>query len=372
MNAIVEVFAPGEFLREELEARGWSQTEFAEIIGRPVRLINEVIAGKKIITPETAIQFGQSLGTGPEVWLNLESQYQLSKVQAADDLIQRRARLHSIFPVREMTKRGWISSSKNVDVLQQQLLAFFRCASLDDPKGFCHAARKSEPDTELTMLQLAWLLRAESVAKEMITSAPYSDSVLRETLTALSALRTAPEETRHVARLLDHSGVRFVVVEPIVGSKIDGACFWLDKNQPVVAMTLRLDRIDNFWFVLRHELEHVLLGHGQAEGYVLDQDISTVSSEQLSEEERIANEAGASFCVDQVELAGFTARVGPYYKEERVLRFAQRLGIHPGLVAGQLQRRLGRFDLFRKYQVKVRQFVTSTARTDGWGVVETQ
>ena len=50
--------------------------------------------------------------------------------------------------------------------------------------------------------------------------------------------------------------------------------------------------------------------------------------------------------------------------------FAQRLNVHPGLVVGQLQRRLQRFDLFRKHQVKVRAFVTSSARTDGWGVVQ--
>ena len=50
MNTFAEIFPPGEFLREELEARNWSQTELAEIMGRPVRLINEIIAGKKAIT----------------------------------------------------------------------------------------------------------------------------------------------------------------------------------------------------------------------------------------------------------------------------------------------------------------------------------
>ena len=93
MTTFPEVFPPGEFLREELEARNWTQTELAEIIGRPVRLINEIIAGKKAITPETAIQLGESLGTGADVWMNLESQYQLSKVRGADDLIARRAGL---------------------------------------------------------------------------------------------------------------------------------------------------------------------------------------------------------------------------------------------------------------------------------------
>ena len=125
MSTFAEVFPPGEFLREELEARNWSQTELAEIIGRPVRLINEIIAGKKAITPETAIQLGESLGTGPEVWMNLESQYQLSKVRMADNLIKRRADLYNRFPVREMIKRGWVSASTSIDVLEQQFCQFF-------------------------------------------------------------------------------------------------------------------------------------------------------------------------------------------------------------------------------------------------------
>ncbi|ARO68780.1 transcriptional regulator [Xylella fastidiosa subsp. pauca] len=74
-----EVFPPGEFLREELEARHWTQTELAGIIGCPVRIINKIILGNKSITQKIAIQLGESLGTGPEVWMNLESQFQFSK-----------------------------------------------------------------------------------------------------------------------------------------------------------------------------------------------------------------------------------------------------------------------------------------------------
>jgi len=370
MNTFAEIFPPGEFLREELEARNWSQTELAEIMGRPVRLINEIIAGKKAITPETAIQLGESLGTGAEVWMNLESQYQLSKVRMADNLIARRADLYNRFPVREMTKRGWITASKSIEVLEQQFLEFFDITRLDQPLTFSHAARKTDAEAAPTALQLAWLRRARQVASELVNGA-YDEGALRSALPRLSALRTAPEETRHVARVLDECGVRFVIVEPIAGTKIDGACFWLAEDRPVVAMTLRLDRIDNFWFVLRHELEHVLQRHGRDRGYILDQEIDSEPSDQISEEEKVANKEAAQFCVDQAEMSGFVARVAPFFKEERVLQFAQRLNIHPGLVVGQLQRRLRRFDLFRKHQVKVRSFVTSSARTDGWGVVQT-
>lgn len=68
-----EVFHPGEHLLDELNARGWTQTEFAEIVGRSVRLVNEIIKGKRGITPETARGFAAALGTSPEFWLNLDS-----------------------------------------------------------------------------------------------------------------------------------------------------------------------------------------------------------------------------------------------------------------------------------------------------------
>ena len=116
---VAEVFAPGEFLRDELEARGWTQGELAEIMGRPTKLVNELIAGKKAITPETAIQLSAALGTSPDLWMNLESQYQLSKVRVPDDAVARRAALYSKLPVREMLKRGWVISSESIDVLEQ-------------------------------------------------------------------------------------------------------------------------------------------------------------------------------------------------------------------------------------------------------------
>ena len=78
---VPEVFAPGAFLRDELAARGWTQAELGEIMGRPTRLINGIIAGKRAITPDTAMQLGEALGTSPDLWMNLESRYQLSKVR---------------------------------------------------------------------------------------------------------------------------------------------------------------------------------------------------------------------------------------------------------------------------------------------------
>ena len=96
IRAAAEVFPPGEFLREELEARGWTQQELATILGRPLQTVNQIINGRKEITPETAIELAEALGTSAEIWLNLESAYRLAQAKAGDPAVRRRARLFHI------------------------------------------------------------------------------------------------------------------------------------------------------------------------------------------------------------------------------------------------------------------------------------
>jgi addiction module HigA family antidote len=77
-RTVAEVFPPGEFIAEEIEARGWSQIELAEILGRTPKLIGQLIAGKCAVTPETARGLGAAFGTGAEFWMNLERDYRLA------------------------------------------------------------------------------------------------------------------------------------------------------------------------------------------------------------------------------------------------------------------------------------------------------
>jgi HTH-type transcriptional regulator/antitoxin HigA len=87
-----EAFPPGEYLRDELRARGWTQARFAKIIGRPLQLVNEIIAGRKRITERTALEIAAALGTSPKVWLNLENTYRLWKLKGPNPAIAKRAR----------------------------------------------------------------------------------------------------------------------------------------------------------------------------------------------------------------------------------------------------------------------------------------
>ena len=93
-----EVFPPGEFLRDELEARGWSQGDFAEITGRPIQAINEILSGRRGITPEMARRLAAALGTSAEFWMNLQTAYDLSAVQHDSSEVAHRARLYGLAP----------------------------------------------------------------------------------------------------------------------------------------------------------------------------------------------------------------------------------------------------------------------------------
>ena len=73
-----QLFPPGAHLREELEARDLTPEQLARMISQPLRWVNEFLVGNKRITPEAAKALGQALGTGPEIWLNLEKSYRSS------------------------------------------------------------------------------------------------------------------------------------------------------------------------------------------------------------------------------------------------------------------------------------------------------
>src|SRR6185437_1552070 len=348
-----EVFPAGEFLRDELEARGWRQAEFAEIIGREPRLVNEIILAKRAVTPETAIALGAALGTSAQLWLDLESAYQLSKaIPRHADRIAREAAIRGRFPVREMMKRGWIPQSKNTVEIERSILSFFEIASVNDNIQFEHAARMTHGD-DLSQLQLAWLFRVRQLAKALQVPT-YSEAKLRKAMFSLELLMTEPEEIRRIPQILAEAGVRLVIVEPIPGSRIDGVCFWVNNNEsPVIGLSLKGDQIDKFWFNLWHELEHVLRGDGK-DALMVD-DFEAPASE--AECEKAANASAANYCVPVREMNDFVNRLNPMFSEKSLIGFSRLVERHPGIVAGQLQKRVSRWDLFKKHQVKIRHII---------------
>lgn len=365
---LTDVPHPGELIAEELEARGWLQRDLAYILGVPEQAVNMIVSGKRGISPEMAKALGDALDVAPEFFSNLQTAFEMSKARAPDPGVARRAHLQSVYPVREMIKRGWLEDT-DVPLLEAQLMRFFRRNDLAAIPHLSYAAKKTDYSAD-TAPQIAWLFRVRQICSQMAVR-PYSEARLRDAIADMPRYMMDPEEVRHIPRVLRECGVRFAIVETFPKAKIDGVCFWEDDNSPVVGMSTRFDRIDNFWFVLRHELEHVLNrdGRGKAdEDVTVDVDLQADGDAELSPEEQKANRAAAEFSVSPRELDSFVLRKAPFISERDVLGFARRIQRHPGIVIGQLQRRLDRPEYLARLKVKVRHYIAQTAVMDGWGV----
>jgi HTH-type transcriptional regulator/antitoxin HigA len=368
-----EYRTPGQLIKALLDDRGWTQKLLAAILDADVTGINHVVSGKRPVTAEMSLLLGEVFDVPAEDFMELQKNYDLAKARITsrpDPGRATRAHLFNGLPVAEMIKRGWINADNagNVNQVESALVKFFGVGSADEIEILPHAAKKTETFVPATPSQLAWLYRVKQIASEMLV-AKYSPTALKTSISLLNNLLTAPEEARKVPRILAECGIRFVIVEALSSSKIDGVCFWLNNQSPVVGVSLRYDRIDNFWFVLRHELEHVLQQHGQnivmldAE---LEGDKAGIGAD-IAEEERIANIAASEFCVPQKRIDSFIARKSPLISEKDVLSLSNVLKIHPGLIVGQIQRKTGRYELLRHHLVKIRSFVTPGSMVDGWG-----
>ena len=362
---------PGYYIKEEMEARGWSQRDLAFILGSSDQLLNPILNGKRGISPDMARALGEAFDVPAEFFANLQQAYGLAQARTPDPSVAVRRNLQSAYPVREMIKRGWIELS-DAAMIETQLVRFFGKQDASEIPYFgTHAAKKSSyEEREIPPAQLAWLFRVRQIARSV--SAPrYSEKGLRAAIGEFQSLLYAPEEIRWVSRILMECGVRFIIVEKLPNADIDGVCFWLDTHSPVIGMSTRRDKIDNFWFVLRHECEHVLQCHGRNEEMIDDnlEGEKASTSKTLPPEEQIANAAAADFCVPVEKLNSFLARKHPFYYEKDVIAFARLLNRHPGLVVGQMQHRLERYDYLTRYLVKVRQFVLPGSIADGWGQV---
>lgn len=355
---------PGDHVRDLMKERGWIQAELAYVLGVSSSTISEIVNSKIAISPEMAKALGVAFNRPAEEFADLQMRWGLDNAPDPSPEIVARASAQAKYPFRAMAKRGWIKGPDSGADINSELCRFFRVNDLQSLTHTPYAARKAT-EGELSGEQLVWLHRVRQIAGEMMTPA-FDPTKFDEVLGALHDLRKDPAHVRRIPRMLEDAGVRFVVVEALPGSKIDGVCTWLDDRSPVIGLSLRYDRIDNFWFVLRHECAHVKHGHGR-DAAIIDFDMENELDAPLSDEEKVADAEAADFCVPAEKMTSFYLRKRPFFAEREVMAFAQRVGVHPGLVVGQLQRRTGRYDLLRKHLVKVRDHLSSAMMVDGWG-----
>ena len=307
-----------------------TQTELSRRTGRPVQAINEIIKGKKEITPETALELECVLGTPAYVWLNLERDYRYNKARLAD-LKRLRAQVEKArkFPYREMAKLGWVEDTREPIERVRELLRFFGVARLEVVSEVQSVAyRKSQARMASPEALAAWLRKGEIEAANVETK-PFNTSALRAAIPKIRAMTqwTPAKFQQPLCDLCADCGVALVFVPHLPKTHANGAVRWLDKDT-VLAQLSVLHRYDDiFWFSLFHELAHPLL-HGKREVFV------ERPNGRKTEKEREADQFAADALIPPDAFERL--QVLRPYSRDQVKAFARRIGVATSIVVGRL------------------------------------
>ena len=355
-----EVFPPGDFLRDELDERGWTITEFAEIIGRPVQAISEILNAKKEITTDTAQELAEALGTSPELWLNLQRDYWLfeARQKPAEDLrpVARRARLRDRLPVSKARSRGWLTDTDDLDELEASVCTLLELDSPDEQPTFALAARRANTTKGISPEQTAWLGYVRYTARKLLSDLPRFDRAALEVLAAEIPSRTeaGPSQLVNLIPELGACGVALVFAEGLPGGKLDGAVTFVEER-PVIGLTTRGDRFDGVLYTLLHECAHLVLRHvtpsGDAEALADPERCSIVDDEvlgvQVDEVEFEANEQANKWLFPD----GLAVRPA---SAAAIIETARAYRVHPSVIIGRVQYETKNWKTYRRHVAKVR------------------
>jgi HTH-type transcriptional regulator/antitoxin HigA len=346
------IITPGRILSRELEARGWTQKDLAEIIGRPEQTISAIINAKKEITPETAIELGAAFDIPAEFWTNLETNYRLhfAKKNHDNEVISRRSRLYAIAPISELIKRQWLPKTQTIEELETAVCNFLGIASpTENTKLIVNFWHNNDLKPEEIGL-IAWTKQVEHLSQKQ-TVANFNRATLEAAIPELLNYTKNPEDISKVPKFLMSLGVHFVIVPHLSQTYLDGATFTMGEN-PVIALTLRYNRIDALWFTLMHELGHIVAGH---KGIFID-DIKNLAD---NSEENEANQFARDWLINSDDLAQFIKACSPRYSQAAIEEFATSQKRHPGIIIGRLQHEQEiSYKNHRQYLVKVDRFLS--------------
>jgi HTH-type transcriptional regulator/antitoxin HigA len=326
---------PGEYLAEVADELGLSQSDLAERMDRPPQAINEIFAGIKAITPETALQLERVTGVPAHIWTGLEAEFRLTLAKQNDErIIEEQTGLVQGFPYQVLAALGVVTPTRSASTRVRELCRFFGVASLrhiSRVADYAPAFRAGKGDASANALA-AWL-RLVTLRAHEIDTAPFDRSRLLEAIPELRALTTKPPEkfVSRLGELLGECGVAFVLCPHFPKTYVHGSTFWLNPNKAVIATTIRGRWADVFWFSLFHEVGHLVLRHSKRETFLED-------GRHVGNHADLENQADVyarDTLIPPKEFQNFIGRGS--LAPDSVAAFARSIGIAPGIVVGRLQ-----------------------------------
>lgn len=264
--------SPGEAIKHLLDERDWTQEDLAQILSISAKHTNELVKNKKPLSFEMIFNLSRAFDFSSERlkdFVNLYTRYQIANIESnpekeESDLVAERAKLFSKIPVSEMIKRGWLEKTSDYDKLDFSLKGIL---GVDPERDLLDALRdelklqnlhyrKSDKEAFSDWNAILWKKFAAVKASELPIR-NFNRSGLEGILTRLNRYTIKDDGVARLIYDLVDVGVRFIFLSHLSKTYIDGATF-LSHGGPVIAMTGRYDRLDNFFFTIGHEIYHVL------------------------------------------------------------------------------------------------------------------
>jgi len=321
---------PIEAIKFRMEQTGLSQKDLIPCIGSRSR-VSEVLSGKRELTLAMIRALNTHLGIPAESLIK-EPQAPLPKALADLEF--------SKFPLNDMEKNGAflgfnLGTARITEKAEEAIRWLVTHAG-----GFSavpqFALRKNDGMRLNAKLDsyalLGWSLQVLHEAAEH----PASGHFYRETLTekfiqTLVSLSVTDDGPRQAREYLNKAGITLLALPHLAHTYLDGAVFMTEGQRPIIAMTLRYDRLDNFWFVLLHELGHLKLGHLSDDQSWIADDLELPANDSRQEIE------ADDFASHMLLPADFSLDTQSKVSTTEVLRYASNHGVHPAIVAGRIQ-----------------------------------
>ena len=252
------------------------------------------------------------------------------------------------FPVAEMFKRGWFEDfpgtlAQAKKSLNDLMPAFLHGGHAHPAMAALHkkSVRSSGQVHEAAIA--AWEARVRMVADRSPPPARFDrDAITDDWVRGLVALSTTAEGPQSAASYLRAIGISLVVERQLPGTLLDGAAMASFGDHAIVAMTLRYDRLDNFWFTLLHEIAHLKLHIGRGQySVIFDDTDSPAVDEKEVEADYFAQEALISSANWQLAVSRFSRT------DKSVLTDAKRFGVSSAIIAGRVRREANDYTLLK-------------------------
>jgi HTH-type transcriptional regulator/antitoxin HigA len=334
---------PIEAIRFRMEQGGLSPRDLIPFMGSRAK-VSEVLSGKRPLTMQMARALHANLGIPADVLLQQPGGELPSVLEGID--WQR-------FPLAEMAKRGWIAKRPNLkshaeeiirDLIRRAGGEHMLPAALYRKNDQMRANAKMDP---YALMAWCWEVLARANARPLPT-AYKSGMVDLEFLRRVARLSWSEEGPWLAQEFLAKHGIHLIWVEHLPRTHLDGAALQLADGTPVIGLTLRYDRLDNFWFCLLHELAHI--GRhmdGKYEIFIDDLSLRDVEGVRRDPQEDEADKWAVEALIPDAEWQ--TSRVKDHPSPIAVVELAQRLGIHPAIVAGRVRHETRNFRLLSHF-----------------------